>query len=384
MKKQRIKKLQTQMKKEGIDAAFICANPNMFYFYGRTLTGYLYIPQEGMPVLFVKMPVGIEGAVYYKSPKQLPALMQEQGICLHGQVWMDMGNASAQEYLLFSTLFPAVRWWDGSDVFRSIRAVKDEEEIGIFRETCRVHTDIYRKIKKLYRPGMTDRAFSAAIEHESRLHGHQGLFRTYGHRMQAHMGLVLAGENGAVPPAFDYALGGAGDEGSYPLGDTGAVMQEGCAVMVDVTNNLFGYISDMSRTFSVGSLPDEAYAAHEVSLEIHRKMMKIAKPGIKCCDLYFAALEIAENSGFGARYMGREQKAKFLGHGVGIEVNELPVFAPKMETVLEKNMVFALEPKFIVDGVGAVGIENTYLLTEKGLENLTNCPEEIIDLCAGQ
>ncbi len=78
--------------------------------------------------------------------------------------------------------------------------------------------------------------------------------------------------------------------------------------------------------------------------------------------------------------MGYTQKAGFIGHGVGIEINELPVIAPRSRDILQENNVLALEPKFVVPGVGAVGIENTYIVTSGGLERITDSPEDIISL----
>ena len=78
--------------------------------------------------------------------------------------------------------------------------------------------------------------------------------------------------------------------------------------------------------------------------------------------------------------MGHTQQAAFIGHGVGIELNEMPVLTPRSKDVLEKNMTIAIEPKFVVPGVGAVGVENTYLVTNNGLENLTPFPEEMAEL----
>ena len=69
--------------------------------------------------------------------------------------------------------------------------------------------------------------------------------------------------------------------------------------------------------------------------------------------------------------MGTQQQAKFIGHGVGLQINELPVLTPRSQEVLESGMVFALEPKFVIPGTGAVGIENTMLVTDSGVENLT-------------
>ena len=90
--------------------------------------------------------------------------------------------------------------------------------------------------------------------------------------------------------------------------------------------------------------------------------------------------DIAKKAGFEANFMGHRQKAGFIGHGVGIELNEAPVFAPRSKDILAEGMVFALEPKFVIPQVGAVGIENTFVVTASGIEKLTQCEEEILPL----
>ena len=132
-------------------------------------------------------------------------------------------------------------------------------------------------------------------------------------------------------------------------------------------------MTDMTRVFSVGKLSDEAYRAHEVSRRIHQETEAAARPGVACADLYQLALRIVEEEGL-------KQQAKFVGHGVGLQINELPVLTPRSKEILEENMIFALEPKFVLPGIGAVGIENTYLVTAQGCEKLTHAPEEIINL----
>ena len=92
------------------------------------------------------------------------------------------------------------------------------------------------------------------------------------------------------------------------------------------------------------------------------------------------AAAMAEAAGFSRYFMGHRQHAGFCGHGVGIEVNEQPVIAPRSKGVLEVGNVIALEPKFVIPRVGAVGIENTYAIGNNSVECLTNAPEEIIQL----
>lgn len=104
------------------------------------------------------------------------------------------------------------------------------------------------------------------------------------------------------------------------------------------------------------------------------------KPGAVCEDLYNKAIDMVTKAGFADNFMGIGQQAKFIGHGIGLEINELPVFAPRMKQELEPGMVFALEPKIVLAGVGPVGIENSWAVTSDGVEKLTLCEENIVEL----
>jgi Xaa-Pro aminopeptidase len=89
---------------------------------------------------------------------------------------------------------------------------------------------------------------------------------------------------------------------------------------------------------------------------------------------------MAKENGLEKYFMGTKQQAKFVGHGIGLQINELPVLTPRSKETLLPGMVFALEPKFVIPGTGAVGIENSFLVTEDGLEKLTIFEESIIQL----
>jgi Xaa-Pro aminopeptidase len=151
-------------------------------------------------------------------------------------------------------------------------------------------------------------------------------------------------------------------------------------VMVDVGGMFTGYITDMTRTYSIGSAPEAAYRAHQVSIEIHDAVRETVKPGTVCEDIYELGLRIAAKNDLSRYFMGIAQHAKFIGHGIGLEINELPVLAPRFREPLVENMVFALEPKFVLPNIGAVGIENSYLVTETGLETLTIMEENMVEL----
>ena len=101
-------------------------------------------------------------------------------------------------------------------------------------------------------------------------------------------------------------------------------------------------------------------------------------PGAEAKALWQRAEEIAREEGLHEYFMGHRQKAGFLGHGVGIEINELPVIAPRSRDIIAVGNAVALEPKFVIPGAGAVGIESTYFVHSDHVENLTDAPEAII------
>jgi Xaa-Pro aminopeptidase len=213
-----------------------------------------------------------------------------------------------------------------------------------------------------------------------RLHGSLGLFRSYGENMDIYMGSLLSGENAEVPSPFDFALGGAGTSPILPLGASGQKIQEGQTIMVDMAGNYMPWMTDMTRVFSVGKTLDIACRAHQVSIDIHNHTMDMAKPGTKCADLYEIAMERVVKANLEPYFMGTKQQAKFVGHGVGLEINEPPVLTPRSKEILEPNIVFALEPKFVIPEVGAVGIENTYVVKGDGIEKITILEENIVEL----
>ena len=116
--------------------------------------------------------------------------------------------------------------------------------------------------------------------------------------MEIYMGSVLAGENADEPSPYDFALGGAGLDPSLPISSNGSIMKPGNTIMVDIGGNFTGYMSDMSRVFSLGEIPEKAREAHDVSLEIQSEIEKMAKPGVAASEIYDLAFDIAKKSGF--------------------------------------------------------------------------------------
>lgn len=378
----RIAAVRSLMMEQSVDALLLTGNANIYYTLGRVISGWTYIPLEGDPIYFVRRPENIKGddVCHIHKPELIPAELSRRGYPLPDRLGLELGGATYLAIERLKAVFPKSDISDASSIMRSARAVKTDFELQMLRRSGIKHTMVYSRIPHLYRTGMTDIELQIEIERVSRLEGCLGQFRIAGDSMELFMANVLAGDNADNPTPYDFAMGGAGLDPSIPVGADGSIIKPGDAVMVDANGNFTGYMTDMTRVFSCGELREEAMRAHRCSIDICRTLEKEGVPGAKASELYETAMRIVTEAGLERYFMGYTQKAGFIGHGVGIEINELPVIAPRSRDVLKEHNVIALEPKFVVPGVGAVGIENTYIVTADGLQRITDAPEDIINL----
>ena len=369
------------------DAAILSDKATLYWLTGRVFAGFAYVPADGTPLF------GLRRCVQFESDG-VTAERKIEDFARHvaaampapGRLALEMDSSSYSAVARISAAF-AAQWPDTETVnagaaLRAMRAVKTPQQIEMMRRSGLRQEAVYRRIPAIYTPGMTDYELQVEIERESRLEGCLGQFRTAGDEMELFMGNVLTGDNADTPSPYDVAMGGAGMDPSLPVGADGSVIRRGCTVMVDVNGNYTGYMTDMTRTYRLGDIPAEALRAHELSREICRRLAEMGTPGRPAREMYETALGMAREAGLEHRFMGHRQQAGFVGHGLGIEINEAPVIAPRSRDILAEGMCIALEPKFVIAGVGAVGIENTYVVRADGrpMECITNAPEEIIDL----
>ena len=373
------RRIQQAMRQEEADGCLLTMNMNLYYVSGQVFNGYFYLPAEGRPYWFVKrLTIPETNQVHViRKPEQIPDFFRDLNLAMPRKLLLEADELSYNEYIRLQHVFRAEATGNASALIRHIRMIKTPWEIEQMRISARKHEAVYREIPACYRPGMRDIELQIEIEKRMRVHGSLGYFRAFGSNMDIFMGSLLAGENAGEPSPFDFALGGTGMHASGPLGANGTLLREGTTVMADMSGNYTAYQTDMTRVFSIGKLPDRAYRVHRVALEIQARMERTAKPGVPCAELYRDALAMAGQEGLEDCFMGTRFQAKFVGHGVGLEINELPT---RSKDILQPGMTFAFEPKFVLAGIGAVGIENTFLVTDSGVEKMTLLDENIIEL----
>lgn len=377
----RISKVRLAMDTLGIDALAICSTVNIYYLTGGVCRGCFYLPIDREPVFFMTPPAQASAvgdiAQEMRKPEQIPAMLSERGYAPARKVGLEFEDLYYSDVERLKHVFAEAEIADGSRAMRTARLVKTPYEIAKMRDDGMRQAEVYSRIDRLYREDMTDLQFQIEIERVLRLEGCLGYLRAAGPRMELNMGSVIAGDNADVPTPYDFAMGGAGIDPSLPVGASGKTMTPGSTVMVDMNGGFNGYQTDMTRCWAIGDVPARAVEAHECSRRILRDLENFGRAGAEISQMYTRAEEIAREAGLAEYFMGHRHHAGFIGHGVGIELNEAPVIMARNHSHLQENMTIALEPKFVIPGVGAVGVENTYVVRTDGLENLTKFKEDL-------
>jgi Xaa-Pro aminopeptidase len=234
-------------------------------------------------------------------------------------------------------------------------------------------------VPALLREGMTELELAGKVEAEARKRGHQGTVRMRYWGAEVYYGHLMAGPSGAVPSFPRSPTGGSGASPAVAQGPGFRPIQRHEPVLVDYVFALNGYYSDHTRIFSIGEPADEMMAAHSAMLDVQALIKKEAKPGVKSGDIYELAFERTRTLGYDKYFMGvGDKRIRFVGHGIGSELDEYPFLASGQTLELQENMIVAVEPKLIFPDKGVVGIENTHRVTDNGLEQFGRFQDEIV------
>lgn len=382
----RTARLQRLSRQNDLDGVVIVQNADLFYFAGTIQRSHLFIPAEGKPVLMVRKSFerarqesALENVIPLANLKELPGQLASFSSGKLKRIGFELDVLPANLFFYYQKLLEPAAIVDASRLIRQVRAVKTPYEIKILKDAARLNQSMFSHVEKFLREGMTEVELAGQLEAVYRREGHQGYIRMRGFNLELVYGHLMSGWNLAVTSFFDGPTGGTGLSPSFPQGAGYKRIGRDEPVMVDYVGVYDGYMVDQARIFCIGRLPEQLVRAYHVSLEIQELIKERARPGVSCAELYARAVRVADKHGLKHHFMGYPEPVTFVGHGVGIELDELPVLARGFDEPLEENMVFALEPKFVFPE-GAVGIENTFVVTEKGLDTVTVFEEGIIYL----
>ncbi len=381
----RIRRFQAYLTRQQIGGALILQNSDLFYFSGTVQQAHLYIPADGAPLLMVRKSIeraraesALPDIVPLKSPREIPALLKARQLPLPETLGLEMDVLPAALYLNYTRLFEGTALTDVAPGIRMVRAVKSIYEQDLMRQAAALADGVAGAARHLIKEGMTEIDLAGQVEAEARRRGHQGVVRMRMWGGELFYGHLLAGPSAAVPSYLASPTGGQGASAAVAQGAGFRPIQPHEPILLDYVFAWQGYIADHTRIFALGDLPDDLLKAHQAMLDLQEALKNRARPGIKAGGLYDFAIRWVADKGYGDWFMGADdQRIRFIGHGVGLELDEYPFLARGQDMPLEKGMAIALEPKLVIPGKGVVGIENTHIVGNNGLEQITRYDEAV-------
>jgi Xaa-Pro dipeptidase len=381
----RLARLRAGLEAAGLDAALIVESADLYHLAGTAQNAQLIVPVHGEPLLLVRRDVEratAESALGNVEPlsslRGLEPALARLGLGPGSAIGLELDVLPAAAYLRYAALLPDRLLGDAMPAVWAARAPKSPWELERVRMACAQGTAALHALPGLARVGRAEADVLSDLAAVMRAYGHEGTIRFRGLNGEFWFGQVLGGASGAVPGPRDTPLSGPGLSPAQGSGPSRRPLEPGDTVVVDVSGLAGGYVSDQTRTVFVGEPDPRLVSAHETCRAILRACEELLVPGTLAGAVYDRGLEVAGEAGLADHYMGfGTTRVRFVGHAIGLELNEPPALARGVEVPLVEGAVVAVEPKLVFPGLGAVGIENSYVVRAGGPERLTLADDDV-------
>lgn len=366
---------------------------HIYYLTGCLGTGLFWLPREGEPVLLLRK--GVERArvesplshiLPFVSYREIPSLTHDAGSPLGEVLAVDKDNFSWTMAEMLQKRVPNACFVAADGIMNRARSVKSPFEQERMRTCGEIHAEVYDLVlPELFEAGMSEQELACVYISEVMARGCDGMCRMRSHGEEMFFGYASTGTSGLYPTPYNGPLGCRGLHPAVPfLGSRDRVWEKNRCLSLDMGCQKYGYHTDRTQVYWSGhpsTIPAKLVSAQKICRDILCSTLDLMRPGVTPQELWNNALEMAKKSNVRESFMGlgRDQ-VPFLGHGIGLALDEWPALARSFNDPLEEGMAIALEPKISVPGLGMVGIEHTYLVQADGPEPLTGTQMDIICL----
>ncbi len=366
---------------------------SIYYMTGSFADGVLWLPVQGEPLLFVhrgQERVALESHLTHVHAmphwKDIPHLCQELGSPLSPTLAAEMSALPWNMAKDVQQALPQHNFVAGDAILLQARSRKSAWELNKMRIAgARHHEGVFTLLPQRMQAGMSERELAILSWDVFFSLGHSGMNRMGHFGEECFLGHIAVGDNGNYPSHFNGPLGLKGEHPAVPyMGHSKALWEKNQILAMDIGYALEGYHTDKTQVYFSGKLqdmPSVARKAHEACMEIQQRAAEQLRPGAIPSEIWNDAKARAVKWGIDEGFMGLGgNKVPFLGHGIGLVIDEFPVIASRFDAPLEEGMTIALEPKVGISGLGMVGVENTFEVTPNGGISLTGEDYEIIEV----
>lgn len=366
------------------DTAFFLGRVNQYYFTGTMQDGLLVIKKGGGAFYFIRRSYErardespFAGIFPMRSYRDAAAAAGAQ--CGHTYMDTEVATLGIVERMRRHFRMEPIRPLEAAVM--AVRSVKSPFELDRMIRSGKLHREFLEEIvPPMLREGMNEADFVAGLFERMVRHGYQGISRFSMFQTEMVVGQVGFAESSLYPTSFDGPGGAYGMCPAVPLvGSREKRLRRGDLVFVDIAFGVGGYHTDRTQVYQFGGRPSEdVVRAHRACMDVQKRLAEALKPGAVPGGLYRDAMDRLSGD-FRRNFMGfAGRQAKFLGHGIGLQVDEMPVIADGFDEPLRENMALALEPKKGMPRVGTVGVEDTYIVTPEGGRCITGGGRDIL------
>lgn len=359
------------------DLAVIFSKINLYYFTGTMQDGMLIIRRDQDPIFWVRRSYerALDESLFLEiKPMDSFRDAAKNYHNLPDTVYLETEVIPLALYQRFLRHFPFTIFKPLDIAVNTVRAVKSEYELSLMRVAGKIHQHVLEDmVPEILHTGMSEADLAAELFKVMIKEGHHGVTRFGMFDTEIVLGQIGFGESSIYPNYFNGPGGNYGMSPAVPvIGSRNRKLRSGDLVFIDVGCGVDGYNTDKTMTYVYGrSLPKHAVDAHNKCVSIQNEIADMLKPGAIPSEIYNTIMNNLDND-FLENFMGfGKRKVNFLGHGIGLLIDEVPVIAKGFNEPLVEGMVFALEPKKGIKNIGMVGIENTFIVTSKGGECIT-------------
>ena len=383
----RLTALRRLMAERSVDGLLLTHRPDLFYFTGTGQDGWAYVSQDKDPLVFIKryLPRAAAETPLTVVPVESVTRIPDEIVRAHGRLPKTMGLAfdlvPVRDYHFFDALFKGTLLCDGSKIILGCRSLKSAWEIQAMEAAAKVSAGVFEFMAAHLEPGLSETQFAGMIEAHARTLGHSGRIQMRHYRSEGFSFHIMSGRAGGMAGALDSPVSGTGTCTAYPFGAGPKIIEADEPVLVDFSCMVQGYHMDESRMLCAGTMPGDALDAGRAAMDLLFALKEAMVPGKAICDLFDLSVAEAKKYGLSKQYLGMPgHKARFVGHGIGLELVEPPILAPGRIRELAPGMTFAVEPKFVFENRFAAGIESVIRVTDNGAKFISVTPHKIFQI----
>jgi len=386
--RERIGLLQERLKEQQLGGALLFYSRDVFYYTGTAQPSYLVVlPDDYM--LYIKS--GIDFALNevfiererLREDRRLENIYREISSRLKGKkIGTELDVLPTAQFFEFQKIFSGCEFVDISPIVLEQRKRKDTLEINWIREACEAIHEGHKAVLSNLREGITELELSAAIENAHRLAGHEGIIFLRQPDFFMSRGPIASGPNLSKFSGVVYSITGVGLSPAVPAGPSRRSISKGDIVVFDIPTMVKGYHSDLTRTYVLGKAGIEIKEMYNSLKEMADHLIENIRPGVKCSEIFQMAVDKARDLKVTDAFLnfGGGKKSHMIGHGIGLECTEPPIFSKYDHSELSKDYVMALEMHMFGEDVGVIKLEDVILIGKERNEILTKTPRELSEV----